>query len=383
MNKKEILEIKKQYTSERFPLLRICGCYVDADKNKQTEFVSNFLSLDEEDIFKYLEIFRNILSGKLEKNLQNMQFPLESEEKDAPQHLLLGIRDSKLKNPELLEEFYDRVIESYNYAENYLILLGYAVYDIPGKGTDNTEQLDSSDEIFEHILCCICPVHLSKPCLSYQKEKDCFESRKLDWIVEKPSNGFLFPAFNDRTSDIHGALYYAKKPEENQDVFIVNILGCEPPFTAGNQKKAFQNMIKETLGDQCNFFNVLAIHENLFDKEYLNEDATALQIQKNDIRNILGETGAPDDHLANFDGIYKEATYKEVGIPCGKELSFALDNITDTKKLEIKTEDFTLQVNAARTDLIQEKIVDGKRSIVIIVEGRLELEGVEVKPQEK
>ena len=37
MNKKEISEIKKQLTPANCNITRICGCYVDAEKNKKTD----------------------------------------------------------------------------------------------------------------------------------------------------------------------------------------------------------------------------------------------------------------------------------------------------------------------------------------------------------
>lgn len=35
MNKKEVLEIRKQYTHEKCSISRICGCYVDGEKKHQ------------------------------------------------------------------------------------------------------------------------------------------------------------------------------------------------------------------------------------------------------------------------------------------------------------------------------------------------------------
>ena len=55
MNKKEVLEIRKQFTPENCSVTRICGCYVDAEKNKKTELKEAFLSLSEEEMFKYVE----------------------------------------------------------------------------------------------------------------------------------------------------------------------------------------------------------------------------------------------------------------------------------------------------------------------------------------
>ena len=167
MNKKEISEIKKQFTPDNCAITRICGCYVDGEKTKKTELTDAFLSLPEEERFKYFEIFRKTLSGTIGKNLLNMDFPTDSEMPGGGQHFLLKLRTSHLEDPNLLEEFYDKIIETYDYGENYLILLIHALYDIPGKSSDNLEMFDASDEVYDFILCSICPVKLSKAGLSY------------------------------------------------------------------------------------------------------------------------------------------------------------------------------------------------------------------------
>lgn len=66
MNKK-----KSQKSRNSFPnncaITRICGCYVDGEKNKKTELKEAFLSLSEEEMFKYFEIFKKTLSGTIGK----------------------------------------------------------------------------------------------------------------------------------------------------------------------------------------------------------------------------------------------------------------------------------------------------------------------------
>ena len=80
-----------------------------------------------------------------------------------------------------------------------------------GKSSDNMEMFDASDTVYEHIMCSICPVKLTKAGLTYNAEKNNIEDRIRDWLVEMPDWGFLFPQFNDRSTDIHGLLYYTKK----------------------------------------------------------------------------------------------------------------------------------------------------------------------------
>lgn len=68
MNKKEVTEIRRQYTPERCTITCICGCYIDGEKNIKTELKEAFLSLPEDDVFKYFAIFKkskaNILRQK-------------------------------------------------------------------------------------------------------------------------------------------------------------------------------------------------------------------------------------------------------------------------------------------------------------------------------
>ena len=187
MNKKEVSEIKKQFTPANCAITRICGCYVNGEKEKKSTFKEAFLSLPEEEMFKYFDILRKTLSGSIGKNLMNMEFPLDTEMEGGTQEFLLRLRNSRLTDDVLLDAFYDRIIESYDYAEHYLILLIHAAYDVPGKSSDNAEMFDASDEVYDYILCSICPVNLSKPGLSYDTEQNNFHDRIRDWIVDRKS----------------------------------------------------------------------------------------------------------------------------------------------------------------------------------------------------
>ena len=166
-----------------------------------------------------------------------MEFPLSAENAGGTQDFLLKLRASQLTDDALLDTFYDRIIESYDYGENYLILVIHAAYDIPGKSSDGSEMFDASDEVYEYLLCSICPVKLSKPGLSYHAEDNTFGERVRDWIVEMPDVGFLFPAFNDRSTDLHSILYYAKNAEELRASLVENLLGAILPLSAGGQKE--------------------------------------------------------------------------------------------------------------------------------------------------
>ena len=371
MNKKEIAEIKKQFTQDKCAITRICGCYVDGEKNKKTEIKEAFLSLPEEEIFKYFSIFRKALSGTVGKNLLNMEFPLATEEAGGTQDFLMQLRASALKDENLLEEFYDKVIENYYTVENYLILLIHAVYDVPGKASDGEEMFDASDEVYDHILCCICPVTLSKPGLAYDETSNSFRTRVLDRVVDMPEIGFLFPAFNDRSTDIHSLLYYVSKPEELRFDFVEPVLGCELPLSAGDQKETFQTSVEETLGEACDYEIVKNIHDKLNEMiEEKKEEPEPVVLDKAEVKRLLEYSGVAEDKLQNFDEKF-EANADE-------KAQFVATNVANVRQFEVKTPDVVVKVSPDRTDLVSTRIIDGRKCLVIALESGVLVNGIAV-----
>lgn len=374
MNKKEANEIKKLFTPANCAISRICGCYVDSEKNKKTELKEAFLSLSEEEAFKYFTIFRNALSGTVGKNLINMEFPLHAEAEGGTQHFLLKLRDSQLKDDELLEEFYDKVIASYDYAENYYIILIHCAYDIPARSADGLEMFDASDYVYEFIQCTLCPVKLSKAGLCYNTQTNAIENRSRDWLVEAPEQGFLFPAFNERNSDIHGLLYYAKNPEKMPEALIDNLLGCVVPMTAKSQKETFQAIVEETLGERCDFETVKNIHENLSELvEETKDEPAPLMLDKYQVKKLLETNGASPEGLEEFDKRY-------ANVEDGSSAAFVASNVVNTKSFEIKTPDVSIKVAPDKTYLVENKMIDGRPCIVIAISEHVEINGISVRP---
>lgn len=372
MNKKEILEIRRQFTPANCAITRICGCYVDHEKNKKLESKDAFLSLPEEETFKYFDIFKKTLSGTVGKNMLNMEFPLEAEMPGGTQEFLLKLRDSKLEDDMLLEEFYDKVIATYEYGENYYIILIHAMYDIPGRSTDDLEMFDASDEVFEYLLMSICPVSLSKAGLCYNAQDNRIEDRVRDWIVDMPDKGFLFPAFNDRSTDLHSMLYYTKKSSDLQPEMIDQLLGAKMPMSADDQKETFQMIIEDTLGDDGDYETVRNIHETLNDLiEEHKEEPEPLALDKTEMKKIFEQSGVDAEKMENFDRNFEENA--------GEKVSLLATNIAETRKFNIETPDIVIKVNPDRADLVETRVIDGRQCLVIPVDDHIEVNGINVR----
>ncbi|MDO4519787.1 MAG: DUF4317 domain-containing protein [Eubacteriales bacterium] len=371
MNKKEVSEIKKLFKPEKCSISRICGCYVDGEKEKKAQFSRTFLSFPEEVMYKYFDIFKKSLSGTLGKNLLNMEFPTEQEFEGGKQEFLMKLRSSKLNDDSLVQEFYDHIINTYDYSENYYIILIHAVYDIPGRTSDGLEMDDASDEIYDHIMGCICPVNLTDAGLSYNTVTDAIESRTRDWLVQMPDYGFLFPLFNDRSSDIHGMLYYSRNPEMLRTEFVEEIFGCTPPLSAKNQKNSFNALVEETLEETCELETVVAIHEKLNEIiDAQKDEPDPVILTKSEVKRILEDSGVDNEKMEAFEDQYD--------LKAGETASMMAKNITSTRHFEVKTPDVVIHVDPLRSDLLETKIVDGKKCIVIPLEGDIEVNGIHV-----
>ena len=372
MNKKEVLEIRKQFTPANCAITRICGCYVDHEKNKKIQTKEAFLSLPEEEAFKYFDIFRKTMSGSIGKNLLNLDYSIDKEDSNHPHGLLMDLRESKLQDDTLLDLFYDSVIENYDYNENYYIILIHGMYDIPGKASDGEEMFDASDEVYEFILCSICPVKLSKAGLSYDAQDNRIENRVRDWVVDKPDKGFLFPAFNDRSTDIHSALYYTRKSDEIHPEMIENALGAEMVTSADVEKDLFLHFIEEVLDERCDFKTVRNIHEtlNALIEDY--KDAPeSLSLGKSDIRKIFEDSGVPEECMEKFDS--------EFDFTFGRMKSVLATNIAETKGFTVKTPDVTVKVRPDRSDLVETMVINGRQCIVISVDDHVNVNGIEAR----
>ena len=380
MTGNDIKEIKKQFSLDNCTIDHICGCYVNNEKEKQAVSRDAFMSLAEEEQHKYFEIFKKTLTGTSGKNLIEMEFPLAEEAAGGKQAALLELRDSHLEDDALIESFYDKVIESYDTVEKYYIILIHAIYDIPGMTTDMIINEDASEGVFDYICCAICPVKLEKGTLSYDPEENRIAEKVRDWIVSDPAHGFLFPEFNDRTADIHGVLYYTKKSEVLQDGFIDTVLGAMPPMSAGNQADFFNNVITETLGEEISLGDVMAINDNvrIMIRDH-SDDPEPYLMDKKEIRKVFERSGIDNEVMEDFDWKYDEVvkTVSEEDDP-GEAPYVQATNVQGIKKIDIRTPDIVIKVNPERTDLIETRFIDGRECLVIAVDDRVEINGLEV-----
>lgn len=343
MNKKEVLELKRRLKKEAATFTRVCGCYVDGNHNKVCKFGNTFLNLEEDEFYKYLEIANKALSGTIGNNLLELKFPIEEEEVGGRQHILMALRASKLEDENLLDTFYDLVIDTYDHAGNYLIVLFHDAYDVMSRTSDNNN-LDESEEVYEYLICAICPVDLSKPGLGFLEEEHRIGPRVRDWVVGAVDTAFLFPAFNDRSTDIHSTLFYTKNTKEPHSEFMANGLGCGIERTATEQKMAFHSIVRNVLGaeDEHTDDVLLDLQQNLSDMidEYAethDDDEDVFLLDKEVVTKLLADSDISEEKAAKIEKSVDEAF---------GEKPPAAENVIDSKALvqnELRVEKMALE----------------------------------------
>jgi len=378
MTEKEIAEIRRRIRQDKCNISHILGCYV----NEKGEIISMFDQslglMTQEEQERYLTLLKKTLSGTAGKNLIDISFRTQ-QVMDSDEHkLLMALRKSSLKDGDAIQEFFLRVIQALNFDGNYLILLAADNYDVPYRSKDGEKQQDASSEVFSYILCSICPVKLTQPELSYCSDEKEFHNSKTGWVVAAPELGFMFPAFDNRAANIYNALYYTKDIAENHEEFIGAVFHTDIPMPAAEQKTTFQSVLGNALESDCSFEVVQTVHEELCGMIELHKESKVeepLAISKKQVKSVLQACGVSDAHIDTFAEKY-DAEF-------GEDAAVIPRNIIDNKKFEIRTPDVVITVNPERSDLVETRVINGSKYILICADDGVEVNGVSIHISDK
>ena len=370
---KEIGEIRRHLRRDRSSITHLYGCYVNDAKEIVTEFQQSVALMPENESDKYFSLLRRTLSGAIGKNLIDITFRT-AQVADSPEHkLLMDLRESQLKDEEKRQELYRKIMDSLVLEGSYLILLAYDSYDVPFKSRDDALQQDNAEEVYRYLLCTICPVKQTKANLHYVPEEKLFHDGGMLNTVSAPLLGFLFPAFDQRSTNIYNALYYTHDIKRSQEELIQSVFNTPVPKPADEQKKTFEALLTTALGEECSLDVVQTVHEQLCQRIELHKESKVpepLLISKEDVTQVLSSCGVAEEHLAKFSVDYDAAF--------GFEAELHPKNIIDDKHFELKTPDVVIKVDPTRSDLVETRTIGGVKYILICADENVEVNGVNI-----
>lgn len=373
MNEKEIGEIRRHLRRDRSNMTAVYGCYVNEKREIIAEYRASTGMMTENEADKYFAILRKALSGSVGKNLIDLTFRT-SQVAGSPEHdLLMQLRETAAEDEELRTSFYKKIIDSIALEGNYLILLGYDTYDVPFKSRDDLTQDDATDESYAYLICAICPVKQTKASLHYVAGEKTFHDGGMNQPVAAPEVGFLFPAFDNRSTNIYNALYYTHNIKENQDALVEALFNTPIPKPAAEQKKCFEELLTDSLGEECSMDVVQTVHEQLCERMELHKQSKVpepLMINKEVVKGILTSCGVSETGIAKFSIQYDEVF--------GFETELHPKNIIDSKHFEINTPDVAIKVDPTRTDLVETRVIGGVKYILVSADESVEVNGVSI-----
>ena len=378
MNDKEIGELRRHLRRDRSNMTNIYGCYVNDQKEIISQFSQSLGMMPENEAEKYFALLKRTLSGTIGKNLIDISFKT-AQVADSPEHkLLMGLRDSRCKDDELRDQLCKKIIETVTFEGNYLILLAGETYDVPFKSRDDSFQKDQGDESYTFFLCAVCPVKQTKANLHYVAEEKMFHDGAMNMMVSAPALGFLFPAFDGRSTNIYNALMYSKDTKDGHEAFVESVFHVNPPKPAAEQKKSFEALLSTALKEDCSMELVQTVHNEIRERIEMHKEAKVadpLMISKEEMKTVLTQCGVSEAHAAKFSVEYDEVF--------GFEADLHPKNIIDNRKFEIKTPDVSIKVAPDRADLIETRVIGGVKYILICADENVEVNGVNIHIEDK
>ncbi|MEG2138373.1 MAG: DUF4317 domain-containing protein [Oscillospiraceae bacterium] len=374
MNEKEIAELRRRFRPDKCGITHVHGCYVNESREIVSQFDQSLGMMSQDESEKMLSLLKRTISGTVGKNLIDIDFTTRQVMDGEEHKLLMALRKSELNDTDAVQTFFHQVIDHLALDTSYLILLAKDAYDVPYRSKDGDKQSDASADVFSYILCSICPVKLTKSALSYAAHENRFYNHATDWVISPPELGFLFPAFDDRCTNIYGSLYYSRDIGESHQEFVDAVFHSELPMPAAAQKQTFETILSDTLAEECSYEVVQAVHgqiSQLIEEHKANKETEPLVMSKLAVKRVLTSCGISESREKAFDTEYDEAF--------GAEADLSPGNIVDTKQFELRTPDVTIRVNPERSDLIKTQMINGAKYILIRADEGIEVNGVNIQ----
>ena len=369
MNKKEIAEIKKNFSDDSgfFTVGKVLSAFIDSEKNikYKENRLYNLLPSDEAELI--MEILKKTLSGTLGKNLREYPFPKDSYDEGGAQHHLYEMLGSKLTDDELNEAFLRRIADDVEYVSTFAVFAAHCTYSVLKKNKMGDMEDDTSLD-YNFIITAICPVELRIDGLIYNDEDSRIEKKATsDRIIGMPTDGFLYPVFSDRAPDVNSVLCYTKNFKKPNVSVVENYLGCEFVMTAPSEKQTFQKILSNVVGDELDYSLITEVNDKLceFVDSYTHETEPA-KVDANKLSSILWESGVSQDKLQLVPKVFETATEN-------KPLTAA--NLIDRKTV-VEVEGITVNIGKDSVDKVQTQEIGGRKCLVIALDENVSVNGL-------
>jgi hypothetical protein len=304
-----------------------------------------------------------------------MNFSTKQVESGEEHGLLSKLRSSALKDEEALDKFYANAIEATKIEGGFAILIAYDTYDVFSYGNDGAES--GSSEMFSYIVCAICPVKNLPESLSFREADSLFHTVSESAVLASCELGFMFPAFDDRKTNIYNALFYTRSLEESYPDFKRNIFAAEPHMPPKAQKATINECLAEVLSEECSLEVVRSVHAQfgeMVESHKESRDPEPLRITKETVKTVLAGCGVDGEKIEKIDTVFDESF--------GKGAELVPKNIVTVNKFELETPEVSIKVDPEHRDIISTQTVNGEKYLMIRLTGGVTVNGINLNVDE-
>lgn len=373
MNKKETAEIKKNFSDKSgfFIMEKILTAFVDAEKNVRYNHVNSCLTMPAEEHEVYSETLKKVLNTNVGKAFVEYEFPNEAYEDGKSQDILYKLLKSELKDEQACEDFVNHIANNLVYAGNYALITAYCCYTIRSKDK-NDEFADGEDEIYRYLLTAVCPVNTGSDGFVFDSfNNEIVKKLNTELIISKaPTDGFLYPVFSNRSTDVNHVMYYSKKVNDPNISMVENVLGCTFVMSAENEKANFQTILKSVVGDDLDYMVIKSVNEKIQEVVEENKDDTdKTVIDESRLKSILTDVGIPEERVQMVEPVYEKI--------CG-DAPLTASNLIENKTV-MSTAGITVNIKPDASDKVRTSVIDGRRCLLIDIDDpTIEINGLPV-----
>lgn len=372
LNEKEVAEIRRRFNPQKTNITSVHGCYVNENREIVAEFNQPLAALTQDETESMLALLKKLLSGGLDRNLIDIEFSNEQVLGGEEHKRLLKLRDSALCDEPELKALFSDIIETVRVEGAYLILAAADNYDVFTYREDGKKDEDST-ELFKYFLCGVFPVKMTKPQLSFAAFDNTFKNIVANSVITAPLLGFMFPAFDDRAANIYNALFYTKDSAANNSEIIDRLFKAEPPMPAAEQRETFNSLLNGVTNDENNLEIIKNIQDEIggmITEHKESREREPLAVSRDDICDILRSADMSDEKIETFKAGFDESF--------GEKARLNPQNLVETKRLELTGADISIKINPERSELVETRVIDGVKYILIRADEEIEVNGVPI-----
>lgn len=374
MNRKELSEIRNHFNSEAkyFTMDRVLTAFIDSQRNVRGVCLRNASSIASPESQILFDTMKKVLNTSLGKQSTELPFRNHAYGEDGAQTFLTALLQSELRNEETALQFLGKLAETLDSDAPYAVIAAFCQYDPPRKNKMDELDAENSDQVFRYLVTALCPIAKTEGTLVYnQFDDEILRQENKNAVISKaPMDGFFFPVFSDRATDVHHVLYYTKTPNSPNEKLVDAFLECDVESTIEDEQSDMKQVLGTLLGDDLTYETVTAVNEKLEQIVAKNKtDDSPTEVTGRMLHRMLSEAGVPEEKLERTEEVFADT----VGTTLKPERLVA-------PKTVIKTPEIIVNVKNAAKDKVRLDTVNGRHCMIIELDDAvIEVNGYDLK----